>query len=1003
MKKRNRPTSYIICFLLGTLLFFHQGEIFASDSLRQKKFEHPYLEEAELLASNGLVAKALEVYKEAYRLFFIEKNYEGQVISACRSAAILTGQWQIKEAEEFILKAETSLQQLPHNERLEGQIFYRYGLLYDYKNMPDSALIFYNKSLDIMKKSFGIKSNQVGYCYNAIGDVYRYGYLNYLHAEKYYKMAMHIRESEILLDPQTDVAEIYYNLATTYRLKGDTEKAETYATKANIEYKKEKNYLFISLCESLLANLFIDKNDLSNAIAHYKRAIRLMKMEPKYSSQYLPDYYIGASLAYQKMGELDESYKYLDLARRITEDETSNSLKLAEVLINFGALNHTNKPDRADDYFNTGIQINEKILGKENPITANSYLEYGRHLVGVKDYSLGKVYIQKALKIKGITNLINKDSEKSFLDGEVKGVLEGLSLLGICDFQLYTQTSDFKYLEQAWESYLYFDQILTLFRNSMLRENSRLELASAYKSVYEQALNCAIELFEIMPSNKISNEIFRIIEKSKSLVLIDYLHKTEINNFLGIPDSLVLEEHNLETQIKFFTRQIDNSTNIREIESFQNKLFYSERRLEKFKNHLADKYNEYYQLMYNTKMTNLSVVQEYLADKKAVLVEYFYGDSAIYVMTIDPEKNGIAFRKIDNKGDLDTLIENFSLKMSGNTNLNEINKDFEEYCYSSHQLYKTLIGPSLTTLDKDNSRIILVPDGKLSFLPFEAFLTQKANPLHVDYKNLHYLINERQLSYSFSSRVLLRDKSLPTSEKVLIFDYGNEANIKGSKYNLRGGYEESSHVASIFSSTPFSGGDATKSNFLNHVEDAGIIHLALHGKGSKNSASLGAVQFWGEESDFENTFMFYHELTALSLKARLAVLSACETGIGEVKKGEGVFNIARAFRYAGCPSLIASMWRINDRSTSLIIKKFYDDLKSAKELDVALQNGKLAFIKNADEITAHPRYWAGVLLIGEIDSIHFEDHNKHNSFILFLVMVLTLPCVLFFCFRLVSK
>jgi hypothetical protein len=133
----------------------------------------------------------------------------------------------------------------------------------------------------------------------------------------------------------------------------------------------------------------------------------------------------------------------------------------------------------------------------------------------------------------------------------------------------------------------------------------------------------------------------------------------------------------------------------------------------------------------------------------------------------------------------------------------------------------------------------------------------------------------------------------------------------------------------------------------------------------------------------------------MNLNARLAVLSACETGVGKDQKGEGVYNIARGFRYAGCPTLLASLWKINDQSTAVIIKKFYEELNLNRDLNSALQNSKLEYIKNADEFLAHPRFWAGLLLIGETSPIKLNEQNEQWLYwICAFILIILMVCVL---------
>jgi CHAT domain-containing protein len=228
------------------------------------------------------------------------------------------------------------------------------------------------------------------------------------------------------------------------------------------------------------------------------------------------------------------------------------------------------------------------------------------------------------------------------------------------------------------------------------------------------------------------------------------------------------------------------------------------------------------------------------------------------------------------------------------------------------------------------------------------------------------------------------------SGKALIFSYGqDEEGGQIPNGAVRGTSEESEYIASLMPATIFSGREATKLKFKQLANEADIIHLALHGKANLESPLKGSIVFYGNKDSSEYNHLYSYELMNFNLKARLTVLSACETGLGKIYEGEGVYNLARSFRYAGCPTLISSLWRIDDRSTALIVKGFYQQVAFGKNLDDALKQSKNQYINNADELLAHPRYWAGMLLIGETTPIILKEQKGPWSYwLLFTLLIL---------------
>ena len=108
----------------------------------------------------------------------------------------------------------------------------------------------------------------------------------------------------------------------------------------------------------------------------------------------------------------------------------------------------------------------------------------------------------------------------------------------------------------------------------------------------------------------------------------------------------------------------------------------------------------------------------------------------------------------------------------------------------------------------------------------------------------------------------------------------------------------------------------------------------------------------------------------MKLKADMVVLSACNTGFGKIEDGEGIMSLARGFMYAGVPSIISTLWSVNDQSTANIMKGFYKYLNDKDKKSVALQKAQVEYLNSSDNITAHPFYWSGFILIGNNQPVY---------------------------------
>jgi CHAT domain-containing protein len=102
----------------------------------------------------------------------------------------------------------------------------------------------------------------------------------------------------------------------------------------------------------------------------------------------------------------------------------------------------------------------------------------------------------------------------------------------------------------------------------------------------------------------------------------------------------------------------------------------------------------------------------------------------------------------------------------------------------------------------------------------------------------------------------------------------------------------------------------------------------------------------------------------MRLETELAILSACETGTGALARGEGIMSLGRAFKYAGCPSIAMSLWKVNDQATHKIIQRFCEELKNGVPKDKAMQLAKLSYLEGNQDIIAHPYFWAPFIMLG---------------------------------------
>ncbi|MEL6562774.1 MAG: CHAT domain-containing protein, partial [Bacteroidota bacterium] len=169
-----------------------------------------------------------------------------------------------------------------------------------------------------------------------------------------------------------------------------------------------------------------------------------------------------------------------------------------------------------------------------------------------------------------------------------------------------------------------------------------------------------------------------------------------------------------------------------------------------------------------------------------------------------------------------------------------------------------------------------------------------------------------------------------------------------------------------------------------------ILHFAMHGLVDSKDSEKSRLVFTPVEDSVHDNYLHNFELYNLSIDAKLAVLSACNTGYGKLEGSEGVMSLARAFTYAGTKSVVMSQWPADDEATSVIMQSFYSYLADGKRKDDALRLAKLDYLAQADPSKRNPFYWNNFVVMGDVSPL-VKDNTKLYIYIgLFILGILLL-------------
>ncbi|MEM9824840.1 MAG: CHAT domain-containing protein, partial [Bacteroidota bacterium] len=381
-------------------------------------------------------------------------------------------------------------------------------------------------------------------------------------------------------------------------------------------------------------------------------------------------------------------------------------------------------------------------------------------------------------------------------------------------------------------------------------------------------------------------------------------------------------------------------------------------RLEVLEGELADEQNRYYAFLQTMKKTypdfksaleptpqiDLLHLRQQLAQRDAILLEYFWGEEALYLLSIESEHQQIF--KIEKNATLDQQLQGFLTYFQSPQ---AISNDPQKYQQDAQDLAAILF-PKNWRKDTSIQQLVLIPDGWLKYLPFEALVLSPNS-------DTPYLLHHFVSQYANSTALYLSEKpETPWYQEALKVSPGFEKGQRGLSPLLHS-QKELAHLARGIDLRTSA---ATFTAFKTHAPQSKAIHLSTHA--SANTAAQNA------QIEFYDQTIYLPQIYALDLSADLVVLSTCESGMGKIEKGEGVISLGRAFRYAGAASVIASLWKVNEASTADIFAHFYQTLQKGVGKATALRAAKLHYLASAkSDLKRSPYYWSAFVYFGTND------------------------------------
>ncbi len=556
-------------------------------------------------------------------------------------------------------------------------------------------------------------------------------------------------------------------------------------------------------------------------------------------------------------------------------------------------------------------------------------------------------------------------------------------------------------LETAYYTCKKCEKIIDQHRHFYQEYEDRISFNNQVHETFEIAIEICYKLYHLTQNPKYLYKGFDYFEKSKAYTLLQSIQENQALHYADVPMDILNKEQDLKKQIKILEKkwqQAHFQQNLKSQEELHQRLFDTKQDYQQLIKDLEKKYPHYHQLKYQHYKIKVKDIQQYLNEETA-FVEYFEGEKNIYCLLIQRDQTN--FFKQTKTFEWTTHYQNFYdtiSKKENATNEAKFTDIFRQFAQSSHQLFKSLLAPVIPHLSENITHLQIIPDGKLNYIPFDLLLKSPSRLSNIDYRKLDYLLKDFAIGYGYSATLLLDQqvgKETQTTsnyggfapiypeEKLSLLE-GLEADYKENKvYSiaLREGLNDLpdarksvKNIAHLMNGEAFLKEEATKETFMDSVGKFKVLHLAMHGV-VDNENPLYSKLVFTPKKDSQEHLLEAADLYNMQLNAVMTVLSACNTGYGKMCKGEGVMSLSRAFTYAGCPSVIMSLWSIPDTQTAHIMLRFFKELKAGLPKDQALQKAKLAYLKDTSLTNSHPLYWAGFVPTGDMHALSFDEDD----------------------------
>ena len=700
-----------------------------------------------------------------------------------------------------------------------------------------------------------------------------------------------------------------------------------------------------------LCDFLVDKPDI--ALANFDLSIQMLIEEGNYSEQNLSQVYFYKALTLQANNNRKDALPlYLEVLRINADDvfikrESNRRISSTYTL--------QKKHDLALHYINQAI------------------------LLVVHDFSFASAFdippFESVADLDAFTDLLQS---RAYTFREMaKGNPDSLRLLTLS-------------LRDAEASVITFEK----HKRSLVFESDLIYNNNNRPNIYSKTIEAIARMYEVTHQDSLLLKALKYAEMDKVSALLYSIQRNKALYHSDVPGERIREMEKLlkllsVVEAKRYESQANVRLNDTALFALNMELYHLVNAISDKEKELEVNYPNYRKTKYQIEVPDLEKMLD-LSYQKAI-VEYVVSMEKLYTFLLI---NGKLYFSHEYFGyEFIPAIEQMQQMISNGHQIQFTLEEQNEFVLISNKLYQKLVLPH-KELIKDKPMLI-IPDGQLSLIPFEALITLEDQPSKLDYTSLPYLVKTNDISYAYSLTLAHQQSkfaSKPLENKIFAMAPGYErlAGNPGNQYLslrdardnlglLEGAEKEVKMVGKKLSGEILLDKRASEAAFKEAAGNYSVLHLAMHTLVNNEEPLYSKLVFTPDVDKVEDGLLNTYELSEMNLGADMVVLSACNTGFGKLNSGEGIVGLSRGFFQAGCKSLLATLWSVSDKTSLQIMDRFYVGMEQKMPKSKSLSLSKREYLESSKGMLAHPFFWAGFIAIGDDSPIDIQPSRNWQS------------------------